>query len=89
MGETQIREYLDGVVLTAMSPDQWDDLEEELTLEEVTGAIYKKRSGKTPGPNGLLYCICHFLLAKSHVDLDSMRCSLFHFVASLFHFVLL
>lgn len=49
MGETQIREYLDGVVLTAMSPDQWDDLEEELTLEEVTGAIYKKKVRKDPG----------------------------------------
>lgn len=52
-GENSIDDYLKAIDMPTLQTEDSAALEAEITLEEVSAAIAKQKSGKTPGPNGL------------------------------------
>ncbi|KAJ1119341.1 hypothetical protein NDU88_007527 [Pleurodeles waltl] len=70
---SQIREYLDGLWLPRLIDAQVAELEAELSLEDLQGALCGMASGKAPGPDGLAVEL-HFCISGNSAE-DVMQTS--------------
>ncbi|KAJ1178078.1 hypothetical protein NDU88_003327 [Pleurodeles waltl] len=52
-GETQIQKYLNGLQLPRLTAAQLEELEGEVSLEDLGEALSGMATGKAPGPDGL------------------------------------
>ncbi|KAJ1120453.1 hypothetical protein NDU88_008622 [Pleurodeles waltl] len=53
VGVTRIREYLDGLPMPRLMEAQSEELEGEVSLDDLVEALGGMASGKAPGPDGL------------------------------------